>query len=311
MCNNSKEVDIQEALDLLNKNEEPLCELYSIFNSVKTSLPILALKIPQNRNIIRVRINLPYDRKFSNIAQLKEPPSENTGYQRANVPGIPMFYASVLSHTDSIEGKNLTPRIVTIYETSTFAKNTDSLGIERVTFSSWSTVDELKLFALPSMNYVKPCEEVKCFVQQSDLLLQKYTFTEDAIALAKAMSLELSKEFPNGGTQYFIIANFVQWFLSKNNEFDGIIYPSVQLKGEGLNIAIKPNVAEQKLRFMAAAEYDLYKRGAESKLVKVSTATFDVYGDLFYMEDCDIEEWKRNEPHWDFDALQFVHNESK
>lgn len=81
------------------------------------------------------------------------------------------------------------------------------------------------------------------------------------------------------------------------------------MKGEGLNIAIKPNVAEQKLRFMAAAEYDLYKRGLEAKLVKVSTAKVDLYGDLQYIKDCDIEEWKHKEPYWDFDTLQFIHND--
>ena len=302
-------MDIEKALDLINKNEEPLSNLYAIFNSVKTVLPILILKVPQSRNLIRVRVNRPYNKQFSNIAELKEPPSKNTGYQRANLPGLPMFYASVLSHTDSIEGKNLTPRLVTIYETSTFAKNTDSSGIERVTFSSWSTIGELRLFALPFFNYLKPCDEVKSLIRESELLFNNYDFASDAIALAKAMSLELSKEFLDGGTQYFIIANFVHWFLSNNKEFDGIIYPSVQLKGEGLNIAIKPNVAEQKLRFMAAAEYDLYKRGLEAKLVKVSTAKVDLYGDLQYIKDCDIEEWKHKEPYWDFDTLQFIHND--
>lgn len=65
----------------------------------------------------------------------------------------------------------------------------------------------------------------------------------------------MGKEFKLND-EYLKIANFVNYLLNinvKTKGVEGIIYPSVSGVGAGLNVAIKPSIADVKIRFVGAS----------------------------------------------------------
>lgn len=76
------------------------------------------------------------------------------------------------------------------------------------------------------------------------------------------MAEKMGKEF-NLNDEYLKIANFVNYLLNinvKTKGVEGIIYPSVSGAGAGLNVAIKPSIADVKIRFVGASLYHLLKK---------------------------------------------------
>ena len=74
-----------------------------------------------------------------------------------------------------------------------------------------------------------------------------------------------------------IIANFVNYLLNvnmKTKDSDGIIYPSVPAQGNGFNVAIKPNVADTKIRFVGASLCHLLKQRDKSYVAIMKDAHF-------------------------------------
>jgi hypothetical protein len=41
--------------------------------------------------------------------------------------------------------------------------------------------------------------------------------------------------------------------------YDGVLYPSVKLAGEGINIAVRPEIIGSKIKFVHAGECTIYK----------------------------------------------------
>lgn len=68
---------------------------------------------------------------------------------------------------------------------------------------------------------------------------------------------------------YFIIANFVNYLLNVNKKTkgaDGILYPSVPAGGAGFNVAIKPTVVDERIKFVGAGLCHLLKKETQSYL---------------------------------------------
>ena len=77
------------------------------------------------------------------------------------------------------------------------------------------------------------------------------------------MSEEFSKVVSDNN-EYLITASLTTDIIN-NIDVDGIIYPSVQLSGQaGLNIALSPKAADNKLRFIRTVGQALYKNRDKS-----------------------------------------------
>lgn len=77
------------------------------------------------------------------------------------------------------------------------------------------------------------------------------------------------EEFSNPNIQndydYFLTAAFTHLMLTRRGYlYDGILYPSVRSAGYGLNIAITPYAADNKLMLEIAGEGSIYKNGVYS-----------------------------------------------
>lgn len=256
-----------EILDAINVREENTEELYKIFRMVPDyDIPLIRFYLYKGASLIRQRVN-EKNKEFFMVSDLSYPPADCiTGYERANLPYQPMFYAC--SFPDDYESNDVPPpRVLALTETSTFYRNRDASGIERSTVSRWDITEDLELVAMPFIaEYSKACQVIKAMKDEWNNEIGKYHVNPDGLELIMYMAKEIGKTF-SSNIEYFKIANFVNYLLNVNRKtknVDGIIYPSVQGAGAGFNVAIKPSAVYKKITFNCAALCHLLKKGEES-----------------------------------------------
>ena len=153
---------ITDLLDAINVVDENTGELYEIFWMVKDfDYPVIRLNIYSGSGLIRQRVNKKGE-DFDKVSELNYPPFDCvTGYERANVPYQPMFYACSFP-ADYIDENTPPPRVVSLQETSSFYRDKETSGIERSTVSRWEVVKDLELVALPFLaDYTMACKDIK------------------------------------------------------------------------------------------------------------------------------------------------------
>lgn len=285
---------IKEKLDKIVTKDENTTALYSIFNSIVGKTLLISVEIGVGAFVIRQRLN-EKGKEFQFISELSYPPATLCkDYGRANIPYHPMFYCC--SFADDYTAP--IPRYISILETSDFVKTKDTVGIERSTCSRWDVVEKLNLLALPfSTEYGRTIPIIKQIQDEWEIVKREKGINGEALELVDYMSNEIAKEIMKND-DYFKIANFVYYVLYINEQTkdkDGIIYPSVAAAGEGLNIVIKPEVVDKKLRFSVASLCYLVKKRekAEVDVVNHSIQQNDD-GSLEYelMNDYDAEKYK-------------------
>lgn len=260
--------DIKERLTNLVPVDENIADLYSLFNSVnENTLPLIMVSIEKGAYVLRHRINKS-GKYYKTIAELSYPPSV-VHYGRANVPGHPMFYCCLFN----MDPENVTPRLITLMETSEFVCDKESVGIERTTCSKWDVIEKLDLISFPfSSNYERPIAEIKIIQEDWNEKIKDTDVNEDALALVEYMSEEIAKT-SSKESDYFKIANFIYYILYINEKTkwaDGIIYPSVEAAGEGFNLALKPEAVDKKMKFSVASLHYLVKNKMNARLDMVN-----------------------------------------
>ena len=260
-----KITDLLNAIDVTKENTE---ELYGIFRIVADyNLPVIRFYLYAGSGLIRQRVNQ-QGTEFSSVSELSYPPLLCVkGYERANVPYQPMFYAC--SFPSGYNDETHPPRVIALQETSAFFKDKMSRGIERCTVSRWEVVKDIELIAMPFLaDYKMPNNDIATIKNAWNQELQKNKVNSDGLELIEYMAKEIGKEFKTN-VEYFKIANFVNYLLNVNEKTknaDGVIYPSVPSGGAGFNVAIKPTVVDEKIKFVGASLCHLLKKGEQSYL---------------------------------------------
>lgn len=285
---------IKERLELINSSQQ-IEELYSIFYSIDEGIvPLIHFNMEVGTYVIRQRINNK-DKEFTTISELTYPPiSACKRYGRANIPYHPMFYCCTFAD----DFTSPLPRYVSILETSDFVKSKETIGIERSTCSRWDVIERLDLLALPfSTEYERTIPIIKQIQDEWEVVKQEKGINNEALELVEYMSNEIAKDITNNDG-YFKIANFIYYLLYINEqtkEIDGIIYPSVAAAGEGINIVLKPETVDKKLKFTVASLCYIVKNGerAEVDIVNHSIQQNED-GTLLYelMDDYNKEKYK-------------------
>lgn len=256
--------DLLDAIDVTKENTE---ELYSIFRMIPDfELPVIRFYLYKGAVLIRQRINIKGE-EFDKVSELGYPPAIYVrGYERANVPFQPMFYACCFPG-DNRTDDDPPPRVVALMETSPFYKNKSEWGIERSTVSRWDLEKDVELIAMPFMaDYSRACQMVNTIKEEWNREITKYNVNQDGLDLIMYMAKEIGKDFKSN-LEYFKIANFVNYILNVNEKTknaDGVIYPTVPGAGAGFNVAIKPSVVDNKVRFVGASLCHLLKRGEKA-----------------------------------------------
>ena len=258
---------ITDLLNAVNVYEENTDELYGIFRLVNDyDIPIVRFILYPGAGLIRQRVNKNGE-EYTHISDLSYPPTYClTGYGRANVPYQPMFYACSFPN-DYYDNNVPPPRVVALQETSSFFRDKNKSGIERYTVSRWEVVKEIELVALPFLaDYKMACNDIMNMKKEWTQALESTLISPDGKELIEYMANEIGQPFDNN-VGYFKISNFVNYLLNinkKTKKADGIIYPSVPAAGSGFNVAIKPTVVDEKIKFVGASLCHLLKRSDKS-----------------------------------------------
>lgn len=286
---------ITDLLDAIKVEEENTEEIYSIFRLIGDyDIPIIRFFLNPGAALIRQRVNL-RDIDFYKVSELNYPPLLHVrGYERANLPFQPMFYACSFPY--GYNDETHPPRVIALQETSSFFRDKTSRGIERCTVSRWEVVDCIELLALPFLaDYKMPNNDIQSIKDAWENGLKEYQINAEGRELIEYMANEIGKNF-NSNVEYFKIANFVNFLLNvneKTKDADGVIYPSVPAAGAGINVAIKPSVVDKKIKFVGAALCHLLKRGEQSYLHVMKQSVLVKDGTITYQDKTMIEAEKQ------------------
>lgn len=183
-------------------------------------------------------------------------------FERASIPYSSVFYGAV--GDDNPEYGDF----IAMLETSQIRRENKDSGREKICVSRWQVKKELKM-ALVVHNDVfvdglTMGNSLNSMQQNYLKLLSEYPVSSEVEILDKKVKFfatEFAKEVITGqDRQYMISAYFSDNVMNGNS--DGIIYPSVQGKGQlGFNVAIKPSTVDNSLEFLSASEYELFKNG--------------------------------------------------
>lgn len=216
---------------------------------------------PNDREITRSTKPFP---DLSSLSHLSYKPQErNDKYQRASTPHKTIFYGCIVAPG---QDESLT-RIISACEVSPLLRDneerqaTESVGRHKLIYSKWTVEKPIKLAAVvyhPS--YYGKGNAV--FDDMYDFFKAGITNDERINESQKDdyfnVSAFFSNEFANPNSDYFWSALFTE--ILCEHGFEGIIYPPVRTEGLlGMNVAILPNVVDDKLRFRIGAECTIYK----------------------------------------------------
>jgi hypothetical protein len=238
----------------------------------------------KGKRMLRSRINNNSEH-FGTIPELSFKPQEfNKTYQRASTQNKTMFYGSIVPE---ILGKTEpdTARITTLFELSEFVRATETAGTQKITFSVWEVIEDTHLVSLIHYkNFERPTELSKRLQEEFENFINKYPElktssleTTQFLGEQFAKPVEMDKDY-----NYLISAIYSE--LITEFGYDGVLYPSVKLAGEGVNIAVKPSKIGSKIKFVNAGECTIYKNKKRVFVGNDTYAVIDNSGGLKYVK---------------------------
>lgn len=244
---------------MLDSNTFQRGVLLDILESYGEDIALIPIKLFVHQKILRTRKN--EDAVFGYIHELSYPPKEYARTDRASIEGKPMFYASIF--TKEVEKSHAYPRIISALETIPLLRAKGTSGQNLITQSVWMIDEEVHVYSFPlSSQYKRACSEIYMLNSDWDKVL-KNEYSEDSIEFFSFIGDLMAK--PNESCLYEITATCIDFILEHYN-FDGVLYPSVQAEGQGMNICIKPDVVDSKISFAGAATEVIVRNGDNSQI---------------------------------------------
>lgn len=233
--------------------------LLNILRSFKDDVALIPVMLLKDQKVLRTRPN--GDDFFSYVYELSYPPAEYARTDRASLAGKPMFYASAF--TKNANKTHAYPRIVSALETMTLLRSKGATGVKCMTQSLWNVNDNIHMFAFPfSEKYKRACEEIGMLKSGWETLLRE-SYSKESIEFFTYIG-DLMAEI-NTSCLYDVTATCVDYILT-HFKFEGVLYPSVPLEGEGINICLKTNVVDDKITFAGAATEVIFRNGDQSTI---------------------------------------------
>lgn len=246
-------------LNSLDLSLYPSENIYRLLKSLN-HYGIIITTLHPGKKIIRGRIHNQEEQRFNSIDELSFCPAyKNTKYQRASAPGYTMFYGSIVPEIRSNEEPN-TARFTVLYEISEIVENNIYSGLQKITFSAWVVKRNIHLVTIVGAKHFKRNTLLsKILMRDFDSFISsRPSYIETSKAISEFLSYHFSRKVDND-YEYMISALYSH--LAINYGFHGVMYPSVPLSGDGINVAIEPNIAEKCLTFLGASECIVKKNG--------------------------------------------------
>lgn len=249
--------EIIKTLKELDLSDYPYSE---ISNQIRDAgmIGYLVYTLYPNKSIFRARPNEDTEH-FNSKCQLTYKPQQfNTTCQRASTPNMTMFYGSILP--DIKQNGGLSNEIITpTFEAVSWLRDKSTKGIRKITYSKWNVTEPIKLIAIIQHGkfYDRSSLTKKLMNDFNTFLDKNEEKKEDTIAFTSFLASEFAKNVETNDYEYLISAAFTENIVAEG--YDGVLYPSVKLGGEGFNIAITPKAADTKLQLELVVESTVYK----------------------------------------------------
>lgn len=254
--------EVISALKGLDLSKYPIAEierLIPFFGKVA----IIEYNLHAGKTILRARPEddqWPYTTRSANCYK---PQQFNTTYQRASTPNQTMFYGSMIP--EELEKRDLdSERLIVSREASPWLRDNNTCGVKRITYSKWEVTSDIKLIAiLQHKEFYDASSLTRKVVNDFHQFIKDHQdYEESSILVSDYMAHEFAKEGTSEDYNYLISAVYTNYILTKG--FDGVMYPSVRVNGQGFNIAITPEASDHKLKLIGAGECTMYKRFKET-----------------------------------------------
>jgi len=189
------------------------------------------------------------------------PVEKCTSLQRATLAGQTMFYG-VISDNQSHQDH---ARAIAVSECSSLCKEgIDSTGREYFTVAHWEVVKQLHVVSLITDKTFPNITEniiLNCLRDAFVLLHGDSKSSEEEKEIAQFVSDEFSKPVKADENYKYLISATIATDIINDMDFDGIVFPSVRLGGQGgLNIALTPKAVNKKMRFIRTLDHTLFKK---------------------------------------------------
>ena len=226
-------------------------------------VPWLVLDLPPYAPIFRGREMKGDDLLYLDRRELSYPPAEYAPIGRVSYEHHPMFYGSIIP---GAKGGGYLPWVTIVGELEIF-KGEDIR--KDVTFGIWDAGRQLRLAALPFSNKYKLglVDEIVVLQKEWEDKVKPH-MTKEEIEIATFFS-DLLVELGNPKLFQFT-AGFFEYYLNhseEGKELDGIFYPSAPSEGKGLNVCLRPEVAD--MLWLKAATYAMFYRAQNGEMYRV------------------------------------------
>lgn len=189
-------------------------------------------------------------------------------YQRATLPNQTVFYGILSDDERHLENA----RAIGVSECSVLAdQGLYSIGREYIANSRWAITESIAVACIISANSFKDVHNNRLLENLRQDFINTHHDNDEALFVSDFIVDEFSKRVPSGQDNEYKISAFLADLLLNKHGFEAVAYPSVKLGGQaGLNIAIRPDVAESKLMLLSIADQCYYKN-AEHGIVRIES----------------------------------------
>jgi len=244
-----------KSLDLSSSPINDINSLFKVFGKVS----VIEYNFHPGKKIIRAR---PEDDQWPYLtrsAHSYKPQQFNKTYQRASTPNRTMFYGSIIPEEldkDDLDNE----RVVVTTEALPWMREEKNCGVKRIAYSRWEVTDDIRMVAvLHNKQFYNSSSHTRKLIADFERNLEQYPEIKEAsLLVSKYIASEFGKEEIRSDHDYLISALYTEMVI--RHGFEGILYPSVRMGGQGFNIAITPDASKDKLRLVAAGECTIYKQ---------------------------------------------------
>ena len=262
--------EVISKLKALDLSSYPFNQVRSIVQEFQ-SIKVIRIIIDPGAIISRIRQGNGYKSR----SDMSYPPVEVCKTcQRANLPNNTMFYGTI---ADS-ESPTVNNRLIAVSECSSLAREGKwSKGMEHFTISNWCTTKTIHLATIVDDKVFEDIRNNK-LLQQAKAKFDEFNILPEYDEYARFVAAEFSKPVEKD-YEYLISAAIADAYVNQSG-FDGVMYPSVRIGGQaGMNIALKPEVADSSLALQNVGELVYYKNGDKGivivdKLANLQTWNF-------------------------------------
>ncbi len=257
-------------LDLSTYPVESIKNILTELNKLR----VISITLSKGKDIIRARPNKG-EEIFKTISDISyKPPQFNTTFQRASTPNNTMFYGCVIPHYTK-KGELDNARVTAIMEASNLQRKSIDKGEEKITFSRWKVIKDIKLVAIVYHNdFIKNSTYTNELNSTYQKMLREFPEDVDSnIIVTEYLAGEFAKKDITFDYDYLISALFTERVTQ--NGLAGVYYPSVRTEGEGFNVAIHPYYVDNCMKPFVVGECTIYKKNKHVVLDNDSIAPLE------------------------------------